>query len=407
MSARGTSPFGAAAPSIVAAVAYALALLLWLAVGDALPGGRTFAVHLFTLGVLTNLVLTFSEHFTRTVTRTPGERAWWWPIVTNVAIVAVLVGLPHRTVPLIGAGSTLLIVVVFAAYWRLRGMRKAAIGARFSWIGRIYERAHGAFIHGATFGALMGVGLVTGSWYGATRVAHLHANVLGWGGLTLLATLVFFGPSMARTRIEEGADARAAVALRHGATALSVAIVLLFLTGAGGVWTTVFQVAAAGALAMYAVAATRVCLPVARAVRAAKVTAARPLILGACVWFVAVVWIDVAIVAAGRWPWLDALGIAALAGVLAQAIIATLIYLSPMLRGRTTRSRETMRVRLEVGATSRMVIFNVGVVAAALGATHPLAATALLGMGWAMISAVAVSVLVTVAWPLAQRAEAA
>lgn len=89
---RARSPFGMAAPSIVLALGYAAATLGWVAIGDRLSGGRWFAVHLFTLGVLTNLVLTFSEHFSRTVTRAQGERAAWWPAVTNAGIGAVLVG---------------------------------------------------------------------------------------------------------------------------------------------------------------------------------------------------------------------------------------------------------------------------------------------------------------------------
>lgn len=139
-------------------------------------------------------MLTFGRHFTRTLTRTAGERAWWWPAVTNVAIVAVSTGLASGRPELLASGATLLIVVVFVASRRLRRMRRDAVGARFGWIVRLYERAHGAFLHGAVHGAVMGVGLDGGTWYGATRIAHLHANLLGWGGLTLLATLVLFGP---------------------------------------------------------------------------------------------------------------------------------------------------------------------------------------------------------------------
>jgi hypothetical protein len=50
---RGRSPFGPAAPSIAAAIVYAAAVGVWLAFGAGLPGGRWFAVHLFTLGVTT------------------------------------------------------------------------------------------------------------------------------------------------------------------------------------------------------------------------------------------------------------------------------------------------------------------------------------------------------------------
>lgn len=402
---RGASPFGSAAPSILAALVYAGALVVWLVAGDALPGGRPFAVHLFTLGVLTNLVLTFSEHFARTVTRTAGERSWWWPIVTNLGILAVLVGLPTRWLPALAGGATLLIAVVFLAYVRLRRMRKAAIGARFAWIVRIYERAHGAFIHGAVFGALIGVGLVSGSWFGATRTAHLHAMVLGWGGLTLLATLVFFGPTMARTRIEPGADDRSARLLRHGATGLSVAILLLFLAGIGGTWGQVLNVVAAGGLTVYAAAATLVCLPVARAVRSAKLTAARPLVLGVCLWFPVVVWADVVVVLGSAWRWLDMLGVIALTGVLAQAILATLVYLAPMLRGRTTDARDTIRVRLEAGGRTRAVAVSLGVVLVAL-ATSPLISTpALLGIGWGTVILTVLLTLATALWPL-PRAEA-
>ncbi|MEX0705927.1 MAG: hypothetical protein WD041_04855, partial [Nitriliruptoraceae bacterium] len=63
------SPVAGETPSIAVAVVYAMATLVWLAFGDVLPGGRWLAVHLFTLGVLTNLVLTFSGHFARAITQ--------------------------------------------------------------------------------------------------------------------------------------------------------------------------------------------------------------------------------------------------------------------------------------------------------------------------------------------------
>ena len=193
---RGSSPYAATAPSIVLALGYLLALLVWLALGDVLPGGRRLAIHLFTLGVLTNLVLTFSEHFARTVTSKAGERPAWWPVVTNVGVLLVLVGLVARQCLLLVAGATIVTVSVLLAYHRIRAMRRAAIGGRFAWVARVYERAHRAFIYGAVLGAMLGNGVFAGNWYVPALIAHLHANILGWGGLTLLATLGFFGPSM-------------------------------------------------------------------------------------------------------------------------------------------------------------------------------------------------------------------
>lgn len=393
------SPFGPATPSIAAALLYAAAAGVWLVFGALLPGGRWFAVHLFTLGVLTNLVLTFSEHFAHTVTRTKGERAAWWPAVTNLGILLVLVGFPGGQRGLLAMGSTILTGVVVAAYRRIRRMRREAIGARFAWIARVYERAHGAFVLGAILGALMGVGLLTGPWYGAARIAHLHANILGWGGLTLLATLVFFGPTMARTRIQPGADERSARALRHGATGLTVAVAALLFTGMGGTGAVVARLGAGIGLAWYAWAATVVCVPVGRAVWRAKPTAARPLVAGVCVWLPLVAWADVVVVSAGAWRWLDAVGTVALVGVLAQAIIATLVYLAPMLRGPTTAAREAIRVRLEVGARVRAASFTIGVCASVIGSLRLIDQVPVLALGWTLVVATALTTAVAALWP--------
>jgi len=399
---RTRSPFGPAAPSIAASLGYTIAIAVWLVGGDALPGGRAFTVHLFTLGVLTNLVLTFSEHFSRTLTRTPGERAWWWPVLTNLAILAVLAGVHTRWLPLLVGGATALIAVVFLAYRRLRSMRRAAVGARFVWIVRLYERAHGAFIHGAVLGGLLGAGVLSGSWFGAARLAHLHTNILGWGGLTLLATLVFFGPTMARTRIEPGADATAARALAAGASALTVAVIALFMAGIGGVWGVLLHAVAGAGLAVFALSATLVCLPVARAVRRGPATAARPLILSVCTWLVVVVWVDAVVVTAQAWRFLDALGLVALTGVLGQAILGTLIYLAPMLLGRTTSSREALRSRLDRGAWTRAVVMSAGVLSLALGAARVLDTLPLLALGWSLLFATVAATLLVALWPTAR-----
>jgi hypothetical protein len=383
---RGRSPFGDATPSVAAALLFGAATLLWLLVGDRLPGGRWLAVHLFTLGVLTNLVLTFSEHFTHAVTRTPGQRAWWWPLVTNLGIVLVVLGRPLDSRWSLAVGATIVTVSVFLAYRRLRRMRKQAVGARFGWIVRSYERAHGAFLHGAILGVVLGVGWAPGSWYGGVRLAHLHANILGWGGITLLATLVFFGPTMARTRIEPGADERAARAVRIGATGLTASLFALLLTGLAGPWGLAARLVAATGLAVLAWAAATVCLPVGRAAYRAKPTAPRWTVVAVCAWFPLLVALDAAVVALGAWRWLDALGLAALVGVLAQAILATLTYLAPMLRGRTTGDREFLRERLEVGAVPRVVGFQAGVALLLVGGTVAGGAAAVAAIGWTLVA---------------------
>lgn len=401
---RRRSPFEAVGPAGGIAVVYGIATLLWVAVGDQLPGGRWLAVHLFTLGVISNVVLAFSQHFGRTVTRASDERWRWQQAVLNVGAVLVLIGIPTGSHWATGIGALTVTAVVFDGYWRLRRMRRKAVGARFSWIARVYERAHGSFIHGAVLGLLLGVGLLPGSWYGAGRLAHLHVNILGWAGLTLLATLVFFGPTVVRARIEEGADVRAATALRRGATGLTVGVLLLLASGIGGVAGTALRLLAAVGFGLYAWSTGTVCLPIIRVAWAAKPYAARLPMLCLCVWFPVVVWADVAAVAAGQWRLLDAIGLAALAGVLGQAIATTLTYVAPMLRGRTSVDRTRIIDRLERGVALRTAAYNLGVaavtVAAAFAPALAVTGSYLATLGWVLL-ALPIGWLIAVGlWPV-------
>lgn len=352
-------PFRAATPTLRVAAVWAVAAAMWFTFGDVLPGGRWFAVHLWTLGALTNLILKFSEHFARTVTRADEDDrpvgAWQLPTF-NLGVVLLLAGLPTGATWALAAGATIVTTVVLIAYLRLRHLRRGAVGVRFAWVARSYERAHGAFVHGAILGALLGLGVLPGAWHGAARLAHLHVMVLGWAGVTLLATLVFFGPTLARTRIEPGADDRAARALRHGATCLTVAVLLLLATGVGGPLGIAARAGAALALAGFAVAVTVVCAPVVRAALGGVHTAARPGIVALGVGFPLVAWADVVVVATGRLVLLDALGVAFALGVLLPAVVATLSHLAPMLLGRTVGARTAIGERLARGAPGRLVV---------------------------------------------------
>lgn len=403
---RGGSPFAPTVPSIAAAMGYAVAAVVWVAAGAGLPGGRWLAVHLFTLGVLTNLVLAFSLHFGRTVTRSPEHRVRWQLPVVNAGILLVLAGVSTATTWAVGAGTTVVTAVVLASYQRLRRMRRGAVGARFGWIARMYERAHGAFVHGAVLGLLLGVGLLPGAWYLAARIAHMHINVLGWGGLTLLATLVFFGPTIVRTRIVAGADERAARALRWGATGLTGGTLLLLATGIGGDAATVIRVAAAATVAVFAWAATVTCLPVAAAARRAKASATRWPVVALSLWFPLAAWADVGVIAAGAWRFLDVVGLAALLGVLGQTIAAVLTYLAPLLLSRRSAGRDRLLARFERGAPVRTVAYNAGVVAVVAAAALGGGSGAVLARaGWGLVIAALASLAVAAVAPTRSTGE--
>jgi nitrite reductase (NO-forming) len=388
----GSGRFERLRPVALVAAGYALAVVVWIVFGTDLPGGRWFAVHLFTLGVVTNLVLGLSDHFARALTHRPGAMPRWQLPLANAGILAVLWSVPNGAGWVVASGATVLTVVVVLSYRRLRALRRAALAPRFGWVVRAYERAHGAFLHGAVLGALLGASVFGGAWIGSARIAHAHVNLLGWAGMTLLATIVFFGPTVARTRIEQGSDVRAARAFRHGATALTAAVLALLLTGASGAPGVAFRVVAAVGLAVFAASVTIVCLPVLRAMRRARARD-RWAMLAAVAWFPVVAWADVLVVATASWRWLDALGAALLVGVLAQAIAAALGYLAPQLRP-LGAERDAVRRRSETFAFARAVGWNAGVVlvvVAALAAASGADWAWIAGVGWGLVLGAAVS----------------
>jgi nitrite reductase (NO-forming) len=372
---------------------------VWIVAGRRLPGGRWLAVHLFTIGVVTNLVLGLSDHFARALMHQPGAMPGWQLALTNAGALMVLWGIPSSERWSIAAGATALIVAVFASYRRLRALRRTALGPRFAWVVRMYERSHGAFLHGALLGALIGTGLLGGRWIAAVRTAHLHVNLLGWAGLTLLATVVFFGPTIGRTRIQEGADARAARALRIGATALAIAVLGLIGTGFSGTLGTVSRLIAALGLAIYAWSATVVCRPVFSAMVATRSPGRWP-VLASVSWFPLVAWADVVVVGTATWRWVDPLGAAMFLGVLAQAIAASLGYLAPQLVPQGPR-RDLVRRRAEAWVPVRALAWNAGVgLVASAAIAGPSAGRTWAGVarvGWALVLGAAGSQLVLVA----------
>jgi hypothetical protein len=364
---RQPPPFGHLRPATLVAGLYGAAIVLWLAGGEALPGGRWFAIHLFTLGVLSNLVVALTHHFAQTLLHSApstGTRKRF--VLLNAGALSVLASPLGWRVP-VAVGATLMSAAVLWLYLDLRRMRKRALTQRFAFVVRGYERACSAFLHGALLGMLLGIGVLNGGWYVAARLAHLHVQVLGWGGLALLATVVFFGPTVLRTRMEPGADRAAVPALRYGATALTVAVLALVLTGAGEPFALPARLVAVVGLAGYAAAATAICLPVLRAARRAKGGVNGRLVAAACAWFPLLAWGGVLVAAFERWTLLDALGAGLLVGVLAQAILGALSYLAPMVWAGGPAARSKMRDTLERFQAPRLAVHNAAAAAIVLG----------------------------------------
>jgi hypothetical protein len=366
-----------------------VAAVVWLTFGDTLPGGRWFAVHLFTLGVLSNLVVVLSDHFGRTLLGAGPDRRVRRFVAFNVGALLVLGFPPELRYPLaLGAAITSVTVVWLAI--DLHRLRRRATDRKFVFVADGYQLACAAFLVGALLGALLGTRLLSGAWYGGARLAHLYVNVLGWGGLTLLTTVVFLAPRMMRTEPVRGAETQARHALRLAGVGLAVAASGLLWTGArpGADWPR--SVAAVG-LAFYAAAATAVCWQVLRSGRGAERSVHADMVRFACTWFVLVTWANAAMMATGRLRILDPLGAGLIVAVLGQSILATLNHLSPTVWGRKAGDRAQIAARLDRFRLTRVVMLNLGaalVVGAGLaGRGAGTAGSVAIRAGWALVTA--------------------
>jgi len=363
------------------AAASAVTALAVTALGGS--GLRWTAVHLLTLGTATVLVATLSHHFAATLLHAAEDRHAGGRLALLALGVAALLSSQLRIRPLVVLGATLATAGVLWVWWDLRVMRRRALTpGRFAFVVRAYQRAAGAFVHGALLGTLMATGVFSGRWYTTARLAHIHVQVLGWVGISLLATIVFFGPTVLRRRMTQGADARAARAIRIGATAVTIGVLALLASALPGSTGTALRLVAAGSFAAYAWGVGEVCLPLLRT-PGRRAQASGLQLLAAAIWFVALAWADVIVVATGSWQWLDVIGAAFGVGVLLQALLGASGGLVPMMFGRDAEARDRMRTSMERGAIVRVAVVNGAALAAAASAAGLPAATT----AWLLASA--------------------
>ena len=364
------TPFQAVRPDAAVAVAFGAAAIAWATI-DTLPGGRWMPVHLFTLGVLTPLIVAFSQHQLHTLFRAPPlrmapVRALLW---SGAGLVVVGMAQPGAgwARAAIAIGATASAAGVARAAWALRRTRRRRPDeVRFAWMLRSYERAHLAFLLGAGLGAALGMGLVPGGWYVAFRHAHLHALVVGFAAVTLLATVVLFGPMLLRAQIAPDGEVAAARWLPRIVLGTGVAVLGLLGQGPPAQAAVAARWLAAAGLIVITAGALTILRPLVAIVRRkgndAPLTGV--LLTFAIGWLTLALVADAVVVATGSWRLLDAVGVVALLGAFAQAITATLLHVATMWLPRQRRLRLYPRldaVPLWVAALPQLLLAGLAV----------------------------------------------
>ena len=345
-----------------------------------LPNPRWYLIHVAGLGVAGTSILIWTWHFTDALTRSKQSQLHQFVRLllhsVGTLVMAAALATSGMSGVVLGAIGSLLVSGAFM--WHCWALRKA-MGVSFVAPGAVTLRYHLAggilFILGALAGLIMTIDVtnfeLARSWWPSiyTRhdnmaLVHVFLMVLGFIGMSVLGTIVTFGPTVARTRM----DPRS---LRWAVRTLPI-LVIAILTGVIAAYVDLPLIAGIAAAVWVIAGVVGVLLPVLRSWRGSMIGVGDGWTMGA-----ALVWME-----SGCMVWAVQLATAPdaqearsvaggtyaifLAAGALQLILGSLTYLLPMVAGGgPPRLRHTMET-LERSAGARFFALNGALVLALL-----------------------------------------
>ena len=333
-------------------------LLVLVLVHRWVPAAGWLMVHVLLLGIATNAILIWSSHFAEALLHTRSRN----PIaaqltVVNIGAVAVMGGRLAGHSPVVTAGAILVAAGALLHAVLLGTRLRSALTARFGIFVRYYAIAACFLPFGAAIGAWLATGLAE-PYASRAVIAHVVLNILGFLGLTVLATVVTLLPTMLRTRL----PARAVPLARRLLPVITGGIVV-----AAGIALAGWRPGTTVALLVVTLAVAALLAPIAQAAwRKPPRSYAAWASTCALLWLLAsLVALAVGIGTAGSWPQAaDRLSAAVppfAVGFVAQLLTGALSYLLPVVLRGGPKVTRAMSYELDRGLGWRLVLLNLGV----------------------------------------------
>lgn len=200
-------------------ILYLLAALIAGITQKGVAGGQPswLTIHLLLLGATTNAIITWSDHFVSALlwARSHDRRRQMTVVLSlNIGIIGVLIAVSTHIGWLIIASATVISVITIFYLCGITIAVKQSINKRFAEVIHYYQSAGLLILVGIVFGVIDAFKSDEDPWQARIALAHLHANLLGWVGLTIIGTLVTLWPTVLRTQIHARAVSSAAVGLK-------------------------------------------------------------------------------------------------------------------------------------------------------------------------------------------------
>lgn len=211
-------------------------------------------IHVILLGGVTNAIVIWARHFTLTLLFLPDRHNHRDESIRlfllNLGIVGILI---HEFIDIEALMWFSVALILAAIVWVISAfvtsLRKA-LPARFTMTVYAYLIATVFLFSGVLLGVVMGDLDLSDDLKARLILSHVALNVLGWIGITIMATLVTLGPTMLRTQMVPGAEVKASksvapLSLGVVLTAFGFGLELRWLAIAGlvsylyGIWLSI------------------------------------------------------------------------------------------------------------------------------------------------------------------------
>lgn len=322
-----------------------------------IPESLWLMVHMVTLGLITNSILVWSQHFTEALLKhklpdsaRPVQLARIYTL--NASMVVLMVGVVFSLYPLTVLGSVGVGAVVTWHGVALLQQMRTALPARFGVTIRYYIAASWLLPVGATFGALLAYDGLNASWHGRLLLAHEAVNLLGFVGITVVGTLMTLWPTMLRTVMVPDAVARSSRALAGLCAGLGLTV--------AGALTGLTWLAVAGLL-LYAAALALVLALMVRATTAKKPSDYATFSVAAgMAWLTVGVLFSAYLVATSPFDALTLRPVTPIfvAGFLAQTLLGAMTYLLPARMGGGPKAVRAANTEFNRFAAGRATMVN-------------------------------------------------
>ena len=320
--------------------------------------GWWLPLHLLLTGAASQLIVGGQTMFSATLGVAPGPRratTLAQLVLMNAGVVGITAGRVFGIVWPVAIGALSFLTAVVWSAIVVRCLWRRSLNRRFVETGVLYSLASVCVVLGAGMGVALALGWTSDSTsYATHKLAHMALNLWGWGGLTILGTMLTLLPTVLHVRASAPKLGRGPWVAFAG-----LIIMVTFLT------LEAYVAAAVGA-AVFASGLARPLMylrTVARRPRRRHVPAAG-LHLGASVaWMMSVALVQVVLLARADVVALRDLWVVGIAlGVIGQALLGAWSFLLPSGRPAVPEVRRRELFAFELGGKAQVVAFNLGLV---------------------------------------------